>query len=46
MDKRELTGVFQYPDREGETFAVKYSPNHRWKYVRGLEPDEGVLIKW
>ncbi|EIN08114.1 hypothetical protein PUNSTDRAFT_88921 [Punctularia strigosozonata HHB-11173 SS5] len=34
-----------YPDKEGETYSVKYNPNHRWKYVRGLEPDEGVLIK-
>jgi len=34
-----------YPDREGETFGVKYSPEHRWKYVRGLTTDEVVLIK-
>ncbi|KAF8625614.1 hypothetical protein AX17_006800 [Amanita inopinata Kibby_2008] len=34
-----------YPDREGEIMSVKYSPNHRWKYVRGMTPDEIVLIK-
>ncbi|KAF7973599.1 hypothetical protein HWV62_14758 [Athelia sp. TMB] len=34
-----------YPDREGETFGVAYNPEHKWKYFRGLEPDEGVLIK-
>jgi len=34
-----------YPDREGETFAVKYNPNHRWNYLRGMRPDEYVLIK-
>ncbi|KIL59356.1 hypothetical protein M378DRAFT_169423 [Amanita muscaria Koide BX008] len=34
-----------YPDREGETFSVKHNPNHQWKYVRGMIPDELVLIK-
>jgi len=35
-----------YPDREGETLGVKYSENYRWKYLRGMTPEEGVLIKW
>lgn len=35
-----------YPDREGETFGVKFSPEHRWKYMRGMNTDEVVLIKW
>jgi hypothetical protein len=35
-----------YPDREGETFSVKFSESHKWKYFKGLQPDEGVLIKW
>jgi hypothetical protein len=26
--------------------SVKYNPNHKWKYVRGMEPDELVLLKW
>ncbi|KAI0790847.1 hypothetical protein C8Q75DRAFT_760960 [Abortiporus biennis] len=34
-----------YPEREGETFGVKYNPNHKWKYVKGMTPDEFVLIK-
>jgi len=34
-----------YPDREGETMAVKYNPKHEWKYARGMTPDEFVLIK-
>jgi hypothetical protein len=34
-----------YPDREGETFAVKHNPNHRWNYLRGMRPEEYVLIK-
>ena len=36
-----------FPDREpGETMAVKYNPKHEWKYLRGMTPDEFVLIKW
>jgi hypothetical protein len=34
-----------YPDREGQTASVKFSPEHRWKYVKGMRPDEYVLIK-
>ncbi|KAG1835489.1 hypothetical protein EV424DRAFT_1524014 [Suillus variegatus] len=34
-----------YPDREGETFGVKYNPNHRWKYMKSMTPEEFVLIK-
>ncbi|KAF8965433.1 hypothetical protein BDZ97DRAFT_1812145 [Flammula alnicola] len=34
-----------YPDREGETLGVKYNPNHKWKYLRGMTPEEIVLIK-
>ena len=35
-----------YPDREGEILGVKYNPNHNWKYLHGMKPDEIVLIKW
>ena len=35
-----------YPDRRGETLNVLYNPEHRWKYLKGMEPDEFVLIKW
>ncbi|KAF9812707.1 hypothetical protein IEO21_06054 [Rhodonia placenta] len=34
-----------YPDRDGETMSVRFNPNHKWKYLRGIEPDEFVLIK-
>jgi hypothetical protein len=34
------TGTFSvalvYPDREGETLGVKYNPNQKWKYIRGM----------
>ena len=35
-----------YPDREGQTYSVKYNPDHKWKYLRGMTPDDIVLIKW
>jgi len=35
----------KYPDRNGETFNVKYNPSHKWKYLRGMTPEEIVLIK-
>jgi hypothetical protein len=36
-----------YTDREpGETFHVRASPNHQWKYIPGLRPSEYVLLKW
>jgi hypothetical protein len=35
-----------FPTHVGETMAVKYNPNHQWKYQRGMTPDEIVLIKW
>lgn len=41
-----VPATLKYPDRDGETFGVKYNPNHRWKYLRGMTPEEIVLIKW
>ncbi|KAI1798151.1 hypothetical protein LXA43DRAFT_1056374 [Ganoderma leucocontextum] len=37
--------TLKYPDRDGETFSVKFNPANKWKYVRGMEPDDFVLIK-
>ncbi|KAI0946739.1 hypothetical protein AcW1_010116 [Taiwanofungus camphoratus] len=37
--------TLKYPDRDGETYGVKYSPRQKWKYLRGMGPDEFVLIK-
>jgi hypothetical protein len=34
-----------YPDRKGETYAVKFSPAHRWYYVPDMQPDEAILLK-
>jgi len=34
-----------YPDHEGETMGIKYNPNQKWKYFRGMIPEEAVLLK-
>jgi hypothetical protein len=34
-----------YPGRKGETYSVKYNPNHRWFYVPEMTTDEALLLK-
>ncbi|TFK17398.1 hypothetical protein FA15DRAFT_605139 [Coprinopsis marcescibilis] len=34
-----------YPDMEGEFYGVTFSEVHKWKYLRGMTPEEAVLIK-
>src|SRR6201989_1164003 len=34
-----------YRDRVGETYAVKYNPEHRWFYVPEMQPEEALLLK-
>ncbi|KAG7087880.1 hypothetical protein E1B28_011928 [Marasmius oreades] len=34
-----------YRDKVGETFGVQWNPKHEWKYLRGMTPEEVVLIK-
>ncbi|KAH8812669.1 hypothetical protein F5884DRAFT_786059 [Xylogone sp. PMI_703] len=34
-----------YPDREGETYAVKPNPNHQWYFKYAQRPDEPLFIK-
>jgi len=34
-----------YPDRRGETYAVRYSPAHRWFYAPLMRRDEAALLK-
>ena len=42
----ELVGSdLVYPDRVGETYSVKYSPEHRWFYVPEMTADEILLLK-
>lgn len=45
--ERDLVPLtLKYPDRDGETLGVRHNPNHKWKYLKGMDPDEFVLIKW
>ncbi|EPQ50914.1 hypothetical protein GLOTRDRAFT_133652 [Gloeophyllum trabeum ATCC 11539] len=37
--------ILKYPDYNGETMSVKFNPNHKWKYLKGMTPDEFALIK-
>ncbi|KAH9065040.1 hypothetical protein EDB87DRAFT_1756471 [Lactarius vividus] len=37
--------TLKFPDRDGETYAVVWNESHRWKYMRGMTPEEGVLFK-
>ena len=34
-----------YPNRAGETYAVKANPSHRWYFKYGQRPEEVMLIK-
>lgn len=34
-----------YPNRVGETYSVKYNPDHQWFYVPGMAADEVLLLK-
>lgn len=44
--RKDLVPVtLKYPDYNGETYSVTYNPNHRWKYLKGMKPEEFILIK-
>ncbi|KAK7039239.1 hypothetical protein VNI00_010144 [Paramarasmius palmivorus] len=44
--KEDLAPVeLLYPDKVGETYGVKFNPAHKWKYLRGMTPEEVLLIK-
>ncbi len=34
-----------YRDRVGETYSVRFNPQHRWFYVPSMQPDEVLLLK-
>jgi hypothetical protein len=35
----------RYPHRVGQTYRLKYSPNHRWVYFPEMQRDEAVVFK-
>ncbi|KAI0739350.1 hypothetical protein C8Q80DRAFT_1111275 [Daedaleopsis nitida] len=37
--------ALKYPDRDGQTSRVRYNPDSKWMYLRGMQPEELVLIK-
>lgn len=34
-----------YPNRNGETYSVKFNPDHRWFYFPEMTVDEALLLK-
>ena len=34
-----------YPNRNGETYSVKFNPGHRWFYFSGMTAGEALLLK-
>jgi len=46
VEETDLVGAaLIYPDRKGETFAVKPNPKHQWYYKYAQQPHEVTLIK-
>lgn len=44
--ERDLFAMtLKFPGGPGETYAVKHHPDHRWVYLRSMQPDEIVLFK-
>jgi hypothetical protein len=35
----------RYPHRVGQTYRLKYNPNHRWFYFPEMRRDEAVVFK-
>ena len=40
-----LVAERRYPHRVGQTYRLKYSPNHRWFYFPEMKRDEAVVFK-
>jgi len=34
-----------YPNRVGETYSIRFNPDHRWYYVEQQRPEEVLLLK-
>ncbi|KAJ8059548.1 hypothetical protein OCU04_011204 [Sclerotinia nivalis] len=46
VDDKDLVPIkLIYPDREGETYGVRYDPGHKWHYLYKQTPAEVLLIK-
>ena len=40
-----LTSTRRYPHRVGQTYRLKYSPQHRWFYFPRMRRDEALVFK-
>jgi hypothetical protein len=40
-----LVAERRYPHRVGQTYRLKYSPNHRWIYFPEMRRDEAIVFK-
>ncbi|MGZ8265385.1 MAG: CmcJ/NvfI family oxidoreductase, partial [Burkholderiales bacterium] len=40
-----LAAERRYPHRVGETYQVRYNPEHRWFYFSGMQRDEALVFK-
>lgn len=40
-----LVAERRYPDRVGQTYRLKYNPNHRWFYFPEMRRDEALVFK-
>ncbi|HEU4343950.1 MAG TPA: CmcJ/NvfI family oxidoreductase [Candidatus Binatia bacterium] len=40
-----LVAERRYPDRVGQTYRLKYSPDHRWFYFPEMRRDEALVFK-
>jgi len=44
--KEDLVPVtLVHPDWGEETYRLKYNPNYKWKYWKGMEPNEVLVFK-
>jgi hypothetical protein len=47
VPERDLMPMtLKFPGGPGETYGVKYHPDHKWFYLRGMTPEEVVVFKW
>ncbi|KAG8934441.1 hypothetical protein FRC03_003430 [Tulasnella sp. 419] len=45
-DRDLVATTLKYPDgKDGETFNVREDKGHKWVYLKGIQPDEALLIK-
>ena len=36
----------RYPNRVGQTYWLRYNPDHRWFYFPRMRPDEAIVFSW